>query len=85
MDKIAALVPKPKVADEIRESVVELLRVSLAEAEQGEIDVVTIIMGYSSGEWIHRCSSTQKLSEAIGHLEIAKQDWINLYFRERDD
>lgn len=78
-----ALVPKVKADDEVRESVTRLLKTSLDEAERGEIDTVIIILGHTDGEWSDRCSSTTKLSEAIGRLEITKQEWIAQYLRER--
>jgi hypothetical protein len=79
-----ALVPKPKAADEVRESVVRLLRDSLEQAERGEVDTVIIILGHPDGEWSDRCSNTDKLSAAIGRLEITKQEWIAQYLRARE-
>jgi hypothetical protein len=82
MDTIA-LVPKAKAADDVRESVTRLLRDSLEQAERGEVDTVIIILGHPDGEWSDRCSSTQKLSAAIGRLEITKQEWVAEYLRNR--
>jgi hypothetical protein len=78
------LVPKPKAADEVRESVLRLLRDSVAQAERGEVDTVIIILGHPDGQWSDRCSSTDKLSAAIGRLEITKQEWILQYLKHRD-
>lgn len=77
------LVTKPTAADEVRESVTRLLRDTLAEAESGEIDCVAIIIGHTDGEWSDRCSTTTRFSEAIGRLEITKQEWIAQYLAER--
>lgn len=79
-----ALVPKPKAADEIRESVMRLLRDSLEQAERGEVDTVIIILGHPDGDWTNKSSYTDKLSAAIGRLEITKQEWIEKYLRNRD-
>ena len=79
-----ALVPKPKAADEIRESVMRLLRDSLEQAERGEVDTVIIIVGHPDGDWTNKSSYTDKLSAAIGRLEITKQEWIEKYLRNRD-
>lgn len=79
-----ALVPKPKADEEVRESVVRLLRDSLEQAERGEVDTVIIILGHPDGEWSDRCSSTEKLSAAIGRIEITKQEWVAKYLKERD-
>jgi hypothetical protein len=70
------LIPKLKATDEVRESVVRLLRDSLEQAERGEVDTVIIILGNPDGTWTDRCSETRKLSEAIGRMEITKHEWI---------
>lgn len=77
------LVTKPKVEDEVRESVLRALRQTLEQAEAGEIDTVIMILGHPDGEWSDRCTSTTKLSEAIGRIEITKQEWIAEYLRGR--
>jgi hypothetical protein len=80
---VVTLVSKPKASDEVRESVVRLLRESLEQAERGEVDTVIIILSHPDGEWSDRCSNTDKLSTAIGRLEITKQEWIAKYLKER--
>ena len=79
MNEPLALVPKPKASDEVRESVVRLLRKSLEEAEAGDIVSVIMIFRNADGEWTDRCSDTEKFSEDIGRLEITKQRWIAQY------
>ena len=83
MNSPIVLVPKPKASDEVRGSVVRLLRESLEQAEAGEVNTVIIIASHPDGTWTDLCSSTDKLSEAIGRLEITKQAWIAEYLRER--
>jgi hypothetical protein len=72
------LVPKPKTSDEVRESVVSILRTSLAEAEAGDVDTVILIMSRPDGEWIARQSMTMKLSESIGRMFIAVHEWSQI-------
>jgi hypothetical protein len=84
MNPPIALVPKPKAADDVRESVTRLLRDSLDQAERGEVDTVIIILGHPDGEWSDRCSSTEKLSAAIGRLEITKAEWVAQYLQDQN-
>jgi hypothetical protein len=83
VSNVVGLVAPPTAADEIRESVLRLLRKTLAEAEAGEIDQVVIIARCVDGDWIDRISDTDKASELIGRLEITKQEWINRYLRDQ--
>lgn len=80
MKEPLALVPKATASDEIRESVVKLLRKSLEEAENGDIVSVIMILRHPDGEWSDRCSATGAFSEDIGRLEITKQQWIARFF-----
>jgi hypothetical protein len=84
MNSPVALVPKPTAADEVKESVVRLLRDTLAEAERGNVDCVIMIVGHPDGAWSDRCSSTTRMSEAIGRLEITKQEWVQQYLENRE-
>jgi len=77
------LVTNPTASEEVKESVVRLLRDTLTEAEAGQIDCVAIIIGRVDGQWLDRCSTTMCFSEAIGRLEITKQEWIEQYLRNR--
>ena len=77
-----SIVPKPKASDEVRESVVRLLRKSLEEAEAGAILSVIMIFRNADGEWTDRCSDTERFSEDIGHLEITKHRWITKYLSQ---
>ena len=83
MAKPISLVPKPTVAEEVRESVVRLLRSALEEAEKGDVDTVIIISSLTNGEWLERASDTNKISESIGRLEIVKQQWIAQFLGRR--
>jgi len=73
------LVTPPKAADDVRESVVRILRNALAEAETGNVDTVVVIMGHPDGDWSNKCSTTLKFSEAIGRMFIAMQEWTTLH------
>lgn len=79
MPEPLALVPKPTTQDEIRDSVLKLLRQSIEEAECGEIDCVFMILGHPDGEWAERFSDTDKFTSAIGRIEIAKIAWALRY------
>lgn len=81
---IASLVPKPTANEEVRESVVRLLRWSLEQAEAGNVDTLIMILGHPDGEWSDKVSETVKFSEAIGRLEITKQEWIAQYLKGRE-
>lgn len=76
------LAPKPTVDEEVKANVVKVLRECLDMAERGEIDTVVVIMGLVNGEWVNRMSETLKYSEAIGRLEITKQEWVNKYLEK---
>lgn len=73
------LVTKPSVADEVKENVCQILREVLVRAERGEINTLVLIGRCSDGTWFDRTSATNHYSEAIGQLEITKQDWIRQY------
>lgn len=83
MTDILHLVTPAKASDEVRESVIRLLRKTLDEAEAGDIDSIAMIIAAPNGEWIDRFSDTVKFSEAIGRLEITKQEWISRYLEEK--
>lgn len=83
MVKPIALVAKPKIDEQIREDVTLLLRETLAQAERGEIQSVAIILENTDGNWSNCVSDAMKFSDAIGRLEITKQEWIAQYLRER--
>jgi hypothetical protein len=81
---LVSLVTKPTADKEVQESILRLLREALEEAERGEIDNLIMIIGTPAGEWTDRASDTVKFSEAIGRLEITKQEWIAKYFKGRE-
>lgn len=73
---IVTLAPKPTVAEEVRESVVGVLKDALAQAEAGNVTSVLVIALHPDGNWSDWHSSTEKVSEMVGRLEIAKQKRI---------
>jgi hypothetical protein len=80
---ILSVVTPPTVATEIRETVIELLERRLEEARAGKVDTVVIICHYVDGDWSDCASSTEIFSDAIGRLEILKQDWVQRVLRQR--
>jgi hypothetical protein len=79
MSKVVKLVPPQTVDEEVRDSVVRLLSEALAEAKEGHVRTVVLILGYPNGDWANKASFTDRYSEAIGRLEITKQEWIKQY------
>lgn len=79
---VVSLVNKATADEEVKESVIRLLRETLEQAEAGEVDSILMIVGSPSGEWLDKASETVKFSETIGRLEISKQEWINRYLRD---
>ena len=77
-----SLVTKPSADEEVRESVVRLLREALAQAEAGEVDTVLMILGHPDETWSDIASETVSFSHAVGRLEILKQKWIAKYLLE---
>jgi hypothetical protein len=78
------LVSKPTASDEVRESIIKVLRDTLNEAVAGEIRSVVVLAEYADGEWINRASDTLEFSKAIGRLEITKQEWVAQYLKNKD-
>jgi hypothetical protein len=81
---VLSLAPRPKAEDQVRESIVAILATALKEARNGEITSVIMILQHSDGDWSDRASETIKFTEAIGRLEILKQEWIAVYLADRD-
>jgi hypothetical protein len=80
------LVTKPTASDEVRKSVVDLLRDTLAEAESGNIVTLVMIIGHPDNQWSNRSSVTQNTSEMIGRLEITKQSILTEFLKnDRDE
>lgn len=71
-----ALVSKPTAAEEVRTSVIDVLRETLAQAEAGEIDSVAMILGHPDDTWSDRYSGVLNFSSVIGRIEILKLKWI---------
>lgn len=82
MTSPVALVSKPTVAGSIKSVVVDLLKEALVKAEAGEIESVIIILKRPDGTWHDDRSGCIGMVDAIGHLEIIKQAWINVYLKE---
>jgi len=78
------LVPPVSAKEEARQSVIKLLRKTLEEAEAGQLQSVVMIIESVDGTWADRASETIKFSEAIGRLEITKQEWIAQYLKKND-
>ena len=70
------LVTPPTADEEIKASVIEILKEALALAEAGIITSAILIMGRVDGTWQNKMSETAQFSQAIGMLEITKQEWI---------
>lgn len=77
------VIPKKTIDAENKESVVRILKTTLEEAERGEIGTVIVIAEQPSGHWVNRTSNTVIFSEAIGRLEITKQEWIKAYLEPK--
>lgn len=87
MTAIVSLVTKPTVEQKARESVLEILRNTLKEAEAGEIHSIAMVLGTGDSKWITRISAiaTNKGAEFVGQLEIMKQHWISKYLKLEDE
>ena len=71
-----ALVPKPTVETEIRESAIKLLNEAIADVEAGTVSGVIILSKETSGTWYHRASGTISLREEIGSIFLLLWDRI---------
>ena len=77
MTTLVTLTPKPTIAKEIQDNVIDILKTYLGKAERGEINCVIVMAGFTDGTWTHDLSSTLAFPTAIGMVEIAKQEWID--------
>lgn len=82
---VLTLTSKPTVADEVRASVVKVLEDALAEAKDGNVSSVLVIAVHPDGEWSDWQSATDRLSEMIGRIEIAKQKRISHILRDEKE
>lgn len=79
------LMAKPTAAEEVRQSVVEVLQEMLALAEAGGVDGVAIIVSHVDGTWTNRGSEHMEFSRLVGRFEIMKHQWIAEHLeREKD-
>jgi hypothetical protein len=69
---VLKLAPEPRLADEIKERSVALLRDALVEAEAGRICGVVIVSKWDDGQWSHRATRSLSIRETIGALEVVK-------------
>jgi hypothetical protein len=76
-----SIAPKPTVLDKIKQDIVETLREALAEAEKGEICSMLLIMKHNDNSWSDERSGSMDFPDAIGRLEIVKQNWIQAYLQ----
>jgi hypothetical protein len=79
-----SLVAKPTAEEEVRQSVISVLRMALEEAEAGNVDGVAMILSHPDGTWTHRGSEHMEFSRMVGRFEMLKQKWIAEHF-ERED
>jgi hypothetical protein len=83
MSATVNLVPKPTAAEEVRASVMALLRDVLEQAEAGEIECVMMVTVGPGGYWKPLMSKTDNFSGMMGRLEIAQQEWILDYMTQQ--
>jgi hypothetical protein len=75
-----SLVAKPTADEEIRQSVITVLREALAEAEAGNINGVAMILSHPDETWTHRGSECMEFSRMVGRIEMLKHQWIKEHF-----
>ena len=73
------VLPKPSTDKDTKESVVRILKTVLDRAEAGEVKAIILIESCIDGNWIPHWGEVPNYSEAIGRLEILKQEWIAAY------
>lgn len=73
---VLSIAPKPTPDEQIKESVMKVLKEALAEAEKGEISDIVIIAVHPDGAWSDWQSSTNHASAMVGRLDIAKHKRI---------
>ena len=80
MTEVVSLVSKATAEDQVRQSVITVLRETLAEAETGNIDGVAMILSHPDETWTHRGSEHMEFSRMIGRFEMLKHQWIAEHF-----
>lgn len=83
--KTLALVTAPTAAEEVRQSVIEVLKEMLTLAEEGHVDGVAVILSHIDGTWTDRGSETMEFSKMIGRFEIMKHRWITQHLERETD
>jgi hypothetical protein len=76
---VIALAPKLTADEEVKASVVNILKKALEEAESGQIISVVVLLGCVNGDWCNRASETINFSSCIGQLEITKHELIKQF------
>jgi hypothetical protein len=76
---LVRIAEKPKLADDIRQEVIDILKKSLAEAEAGDISAVMVLKLHPDDTWSDERSGCIKFPDALGRLEIMKHTWITQY------
>jgi hypothetical protein len=79
MADIIKLATAPTLSDEIKDSTIKLARTVLEDAEAGNVATLLVIAIRPDGSWSREWSGTENMSDAIGKIEIAKQEWIATY------
>lgn len=79
---VVELTPKPRLADEIRESALKLAREVVADIEAGNVTTLLVIAVRPDGSWSREWSGTPEMAAMIGRLEITKQEWIMEYSKQ---
>ena len=74
-----SIVPKATTDDETKDSVTNILKDVLKEAESGDIAAVVVIVKNVDGSFWNRASMVDGFAEMIGSLEILKAEWIAKY------
>ena len=77
------LATRPPISQQIKDDCVDILRKALAKAEAGDMETVLVICKNDDGTWSDEHSGTMRMGEAIGYLEIIKQEWINRYLADK--
>jgi hypothetical protein len=79
MNDPLTLITKPKAADDIKVEILDILRGALAEAEAGELDALILVKRQVGGKWGNDRSGLLSITDAVGRLEIIKQEYVYQY------
>ena len=79
---VITLAPKLTADEEVKASVVKILKTALEEAESGQIISVVMLLGCVNGDWCNRASESIHFSSCIGQLEITKHELIKQFLTD---